>query len=217
MLNVYCISGMGVDERLFRNLELTNCTIHHIKWQTPLKNEKLPDYALRLAELIDTTAPFALIGVSFGGMCCLEISKKLNPVKTFLVSSSKTRAEVPQKIKIWSNIPLYKRLDDIVYKRTALLVKGLFGVASKEQGERFKQMLNTAPKNYFKGAVHCLLTWKNQKIPKNTIHIHGTADQVLPYKKIVNCNYPIKGGTHFMIVNRAEEINLIINNELKNA
>ena len=95
------------------------------------------------------------------------------------------------------------------------MLSRLFGVTSKEQGERFKQMLNTAPENYFKGAVHCILTWKNQEIPENVIHIHGTKDQVLPHKKIVNCNYWIKEGSHFMIVNRAEEINKIINNELK--
>jgi len=207
---------MGVDERMFRNLEIKNCNILHIKWLTPFKNENLPEYALRLAKIIDTSQPFALIGVSFGGMCCIEIAKQLNPVKTFLVSSSKTRAEVPQKIKIWYRVPLYKKLNDDVYKKAALLVKNLFGVTSKEQGERFEQMLNTAPENYFKGAVHCILSWKNQEIPENIIHIHGTADQVLPIKKIVNCNYKIKDGTHFMIVNRAQEINEIINKELEN-
>lgn len=206
---------MGVDERMFRNLKLDNCTIFHIKWLTPFKNEKLPEYALRLAEIIDTTQPFALIGVSFGGMCCIEIAKKLKPVKTFLVSSSKTRAEVPQKIKMWSRIPLYKKLNDNVYRKAALMVKNLFGVTSKEQSEKFEQMLNTAPENYFKGAVHCILSWNNQDIPENVIHIHGTGDLVLPIKRIVDCNYIIKDGTHFMIVNRAEEINLIINKELK--
>ncbi len=217
MLNVYCISGMGVDERMFRKLQLDNCTIHHIKWLTPYKNEKLPEYALRLAEKIDTKQPFALIGVSFGGMCCVEISKKLNPVKAFVISSSKTSAELPFKIKVWSHIPLYRRLNDMVYKRGALMAKGLFGFASKEQGKRFKQMLDTAPKDYFKRAVHCLISWENQEVPASVIQIHGTADQALPYKKIKNCNYPIIEGTHFMIVNRAEEINLIINNELKSA
>ncbi|MES2590454.1 MAG: alpha/beta hydrolase [Bacteroidota bacterium] len=217
MLNVYCISGMGVNEEMFRNMELKNCTIHHIKWITPHNGETLSEYAMRLANRIDTTQPFALIGVSFGGMCCIEIAKKLTPVKVFLVSSCKTRAELPAKIKIWSKIPLYKKLSDNVYKKAASSVRVLFGVTNKEQGERFKRMLNTAPENYYKGAVHCILAWMNSEIPKNVIHIHGTADQVLPYKKIVNCNYTIKDGTHFMIVNKAEEINAIINKELKNS
>jgi hypothetical protein len=186
---------MGVNESIYKNLKLENCKIFHIKWLTPFKNETLPDYAIRLANQIDTAQPFALIGVSFGGMCCIEIAKKLNPVKTFLISSSKTRAEVPQKIKIWSRVPLYKNLSDNVYKKGALFLKKRFGVVSDVQSERFAQMLNTAPKDYFKGAVHCILSWKNQEVPANTVHIHGTADQILPFKKIVSCDYPIKNGT----------------------
>ena len=215
MLNVYCIPGMGVDERLFRNLKLDHCVIHHIKWKTPLKNESLSKYSLRLAEQIDTSKPFALIGVSFGGMCCTEIAKELHPVKTFLVSSSKSRSELPQKLKIWGKIPLYKSLSDATYKKGALFFKKQFGVRTQEQSEKFEEMLSTAPKDYFKGAVHCILTWANKEVPENIVHIHGTKDQVLPHLKVVNCNYSIEKGTHFMIINRAEEINKIINEELK--
>ncbi len=216
MLNVYCIPGMGVNERIYKNLQLNNCNIFYINWLTPLKKETLQEYALRLTEKIDTAQPFALIGVSFGGMCCIEIAKKFNPVKTFLVSSCKTEAEVPQKMKMWRRFTLYKNLSDSVYIGAAIFAQKQFGVVSKEHSQRFEQMLNTAPVNYFKGAVHCLLTWKNQEVPKNVVHIHGTSDQVLPHKKIVNCNYTIKDGTHFMIINRAEEINKIINKELEN-
>ena len=214
MLNVYCISGMGVNERMFKNLQLNNCQLIPIKWITPFDNETLTEYALRLAENIDTTQPFALMGVSFGGMCCIEIAKKLNPIKTFLISSCKMRVEVPQKIKMWKRFPLYKKLSDNFYKKAALTTRKFFGVTDKEQGKRFEQMLNTAPENYFKGAVHCILTWENKEIPKNIIHIHGTTDLVLPYSKILNPNYTIKKGTHFMVVDRATEISEIINKEL---
>ncbi|MCC6838309.1 MAG: alpha/beta hydrolase, partial [Bacteroidia bacterium] len=86
-MNIYCIPGMGVNERLFRNLKLEGCRIHYIKWLTPFKNETLQQYAIRLSEQIDQSQPFCLIGVSFGGLCAIEISKKLNPAQTFLVSS----------------------------------------------------------------------------------------------------------------------------------
>lgn len=215
MLHVYCISGMGMDERLFKNLKLNTCIIHHIRWETPLNNESLSAYAMRLSKQIDTSHPFALIGVSFGGMCCMEIAKKLNPVKTFLISSSKTRDEVPQVIKMWAHFPLYKTLGDSAYKNAAFMLQRQFGIKSKEHQERFEQMLNSAPENYFKGAVQCIITWENYEIPKNIIHIHGTEDQILPYKLIVNCNYTIKNGTHFMIITKADEINEIINKELE--
>lgn len=215
MLNVYCIPGMGVNERLFRNLKLDNCNILHIKWLTPLKNESLPDYAMRLAEQIDKSSPFALVGVSFGGMCCVEISKQLNPIKTFIISSSKINAELPAKISFWKSIPIYKFFRDGFYKNAVMLAKKQFGVITQEQKISFKRMLDTAPKNYYNGAVDCIVKWKNETKPENLIHIHGTSDKVLPYKKIINVDYTIQGGTHFMIINKGEEISEIINRELE--
>ena len=205
---------MGVDERLFRNLKPKNCVLHHIKWETPFKNESLPEYALRLAKQIDTSIPFALLGVSFGGMCAVEITKHLHPVKTFVISSCKTKDELPLKLTIWKYLPLYKSLSDDTYKRFALIFKRQFGVNTKEQTEKFKDMLDASPKNYFRGAVHCIMSWKNKIVPENVIHIHGTADKVISKDK-VKANYLIEGGSHFMIINRAKEINEIIDEELK--
>ena len=215
MLTVYCIPGMGVNERLFKNLQLKNCTIKHVKWIKPLKNEALKEYALRLTSQIDTSTPYALLGVSFGGMCATEIAKELNPVKTFVISSCKMSAELPNKIKLWKNIPLYKYLSDKIYIQSALLLKKQFGLTTKEQQERFLQMLKTAPQHYYKGAVHCIINWQNNHFPESVVHIHGTKDDILPIKKI-NAHYAIAEGSHFMIINKADEINKIINNELRN-
>lgn len=215
MLDLYCIPGMGVDERLFRYLKPAHCTIKHIKWVTPHKDELLPDYAKRLAEQIDTSRPFALVGVSFGGMCCTEIAKHLEPVKTFLISSCKTSDELPRRIVFWKNLALYKTLSDARYVKAAMLVKKQFGVKTPEQSERFLDMLRAAPKNYFAGAVHCIMHWKNKERPPRLVHIHGDADLVLPYSKIKVPEYTIKGGTHFMVVEKAHEINAIINKELE--
>ncbi|MCW3071731.1 MAG: hypothetical protein JWO44_1621 [Bacteroidetes bacterium] len=214
MLNVYCIPGMGVDGRLFKNLQLENCNILHVKWLTPVKNESLADYAMRLSAQIDTSQPFALAGVSFGGMCSVEIAKKLNPVKTFVISSCKKSSELPWKITLWKNFRLYKYLSDSRYISGAMLVRKQFGVTGDEQKERFLEMLKAAPENYFSGAVHCIMNWQNEHVPETIVQIHGTADQVLPHKKI-DCHYKIMRGTHFMIVNRSKEINAIINKELE--
>ena len=215
MLTIYCIPGMGVDERLFKNIKLNNCEIRHIKWLTPDKNESLASYAIRLSEQIDTTRSFALLGVSFGGMCAVEIAKQLNPVKTFVISSCKTSDQLPLKLTVWKSFSLYKNMSDKLYIKCALLVKKAFGVSSGEQAQRFKEMLNAAPKNYFSGAVYCIMNWKNEIVPSSVVQIHGTADHVLPIRKIKNAKYIIERGTHFMIVNRAPEINTIIDKELE--
>ncbi len=79
----------------------------------------------------------------------MEIAKKLKPVKTILVSSNKTSSETPMNMKIWAQLPFYKNFSDSFYKSTAINIKSMFGVKSKEQGERFERMLNSAPENYF--------------------------------------------------------------------
>lgn len=206
---------MGVNERLFRNLNLNNCNIHHINWETPFKNESLSDYSMRLSKQIDSTQPFVLVGVSFGGMCCVEISKQLNPIKTFIISSNKFHNELPLKLSFWRVIPIYRLFRDGFYKNAVMLAKRQFGVVTEEQKINFRKMLDDAPENYYNGAVHCIVKWRNEIRPENLIHIHGTIDKVLPFRKIKGCDYTIKGGTHFMIVNKGEEISEIINKELE--
>lgn len=215
MLDVYCIPGMGVDARFFKNLRLSNCNIHHVKWITPEENESLKSYAMRLSVQIDTSRPFALIGVSLGGMCSIEIAKQLKPVKVFVISSCKKSSELSWKVLFWKKLGFYHFLSDEIYIRGALLVKKQFGVRTEEQKQKFLDMLRSAPKNYFRGAVHCLMTWKSEEVPANVIQIHGDADLVLPIKNIKNCDHIIKGGTHFMMVDKANEINVIINKELE--
>jgi hypothetical protein len=41
------------------------------------------------------------------------------------------------------------------------------------------------------------------------VHIHGTADRLFPPKKLTP-DYWIKGGGHFMVWNRAEEVSEIL-------
>jgi hypothetical protein len=214
MLNVYCIPGMGVDGRLFKNLRLEGCSIHHIKWQVPTYDESLADYAMRLSAQIDASKPFVLVGVSFGGMCAVEISKKMHPLKTFVISSCKTNTEIPFKLIFWKWLRAYKVLGNKRFISGARLLERRFGVVTDEQKKKFREMLNTMPEGYFKGAVHCIMSWKNSEVPPNVVHIHGSADQVLPIRKIKNCDHVIKGGSHFMIVDRAEEINEIMRSEL---
>ena len=70
-MNVYTISGLGADESVFD--DLTICTIpHHLEWIDPKEGENIADYAQRMAQKIDVSQPFALIGLSFGGLIAID-------------------------------------------------------------------------------------------------------------------------------------------------
>ena len=68
MIPVYCIPGMGVDRRLFKNIKLQQGELRFIEWLEPQRDESLASYAQRLSAQIDRSGPFALLGVSFGGI-----------------------------------------------------------------------------------------------------------------------------------------------------
>ena len=67
--HLYLISGMGSDERVFRNLRFPeNYTLHFIPWLEPHPEEPLGDYACRMAESIPQGEDdITLLGVSMGG------------------------------------------------------------------------------------------------------------------------------------------------------
>ncbi|SDF62642.1 Thioesterase domain-containing protein [Pedobacter terrae] len=84
-MNAYFISGLGADQRIFSRLKLSEkISIIHVEWINPNKNETLEVYAERLSRIIDTSKPFALVGVSFGGMIAVELAKLLKPLQLLL-------------------------------------------------------------------------------------------------------------------------------------
>lgn len=91
---IYFISGLGADRRAFSKLIFSeHFPMIHLDWISPEPNESLRSYASRLALEIDSSNPFYLVGLSFGGMLATEIAKELNPIHTFLISSTPTFKE----------------------------------------------------------------------------------------------------------------------------
>src|SRR4051794_35905388 len=92
--NIYCISGLGADERAFERLKIAGCSLHFVDRIPPLPNETLFSYAGRMSERITEISP-VVIGLSFGGMIAIEMAKQIPIEKLILISSVKTRNEIP--------------------------------------------------------------------------------------------------------------------------
>ena len=104
---IYLISGLGADERVFQNLDFGRLKPTFIKWIEPIKNETNEEYALRLSEQFDTNKPI-ILGVSFGGMIAIEIAKQIDYQQVILISSAKTKAEIPIIYRILGRLKLHK-------------------------------------------------------------------------------------------------------------
>ena len=71
-MNVYFISGLGADQRVFQKLTIDpEFNPVPIEWVKPGRKESMPSYARRLSTQIDTTKPFHLV-------CRLLLEKKKN-------------------------------------------------------------------------------------------------------------------------------------------
>jgi len=210
---VYLLPGQGGDERLFQNIRITGHETQVIVLETPMKGESLPEYAKRLSAQIDTTRPFSLVGVSFGGMIAVEMTKILNPQKVILISSAKTKAELPYRYKIVNRLRLYQLFNGKLLKSLANIARPIAEPDSRTDHELFSAMINDKDPAYLARAVQALIRWENMEYRHDIIHIHGTDDHTIPIKNIYN-PIIVEGGSHVMILTMGETISTLINEHL---
>jgi pimeloyl-ACP methyl ester carboxylesterase len=207
---IYCISGLGADHRAFKNLHLDGYELRPIPWLRPLAKENVEDYAKRLRKIIEHPSPI-IIGLSFGGMIGIEMAKQIHVKRLFIVSSIKSKKEMPGWMKIAGKLELHKILPTGSNKITEKKDNERLGVSTEEELELVQSYRKSSDQVYMNWAIDRVLKWKNDWLPEHIIHIHGDKDKIFPIKKI-KPDYIIKDGTHMMIYNRANEIAGIIQN-----
>jgi pimeloyl-ACP methyl ester carboxylesterase len=209
MPKVFLISGMGADERLFRNLDLSGFESIPVIWIEPQAHDTLADYAAKLIKQFNICAGDNVIGVSLGGMMATEIAKQVVLNQVILISSIKTPAEAPAYYHFFKVVPIYKLISGEFIIKASFLFKPVTGKMAGIHAELFYSMLkNTSPK-FLKWSIGASLNWDNSVILPNLTHLIGDADKVFNYKKISNA-IVIKGGDHMMVFNHAKDINPII-------
>jgi pimeloyl-ACP methyl ester carboxylesterase len=214
LLTAYLISGQAADEKLFENLQFPSfINIKHVHWIEPLKNESLAAYSTRLAEQIDTSVEFVLVGVSLGGIVSVELNKILRPLVTIIISSISTRQELRPLLKLVNSLKLQRIVPGKLYNLYTPFLNWYFGALNKREKELLKYYTRSVTPTYMKWAVNAILTWKNETRPANLFHIHGTRDRIFPHKR-TNANVKIEGGTHLMVHNRPEEISRLLGEKL---
>lgn len=210
-MKIYGISGLGADKRVFGFLEL-NCQFIPIEWIEYKEKESIKDYSARLSEVIDTKSKFGILGVSFGGLVAVEISKILNPSCTILISSAETKNELSPFFRSLGKLGLINAMPAKALNPPRKIAQFVFGTTNKKL---LNKILDDTNLEFAKWAINELTKWDNEDEIKNIIRIHGTKDKLLPWKSSKEVHL-IESGEHFMIVDRAKEISEIINREIKN-
>ncbi|WP_343745168.1 alpha/beta hydrolase [Chitinophaga sp.] len=211
---LYLISGLGADERIFNNLRFpAGYDIHHLKWIDPLPDEPISSYATRMAAGITADGPISLMGVSFGGIMSLEIAKVRPIAQNILVSSIKHTTEKPPYYDWVRKLRLHQLPDAVIYRQRGLVVKKFLNIESREEDQLVREYLNKSDFTYTRWAVNTILHWKNDTVPPNLVHIHGAKDMPFPIR-FVKPTHVIPDGGHFMVLNRAVEVNRILSETL---
>jgi len=209
MKHIYCISGFGADERAFSKLTFTGYETHFINWIIPEKDEDISAYAKRLTGQIHHDNPI-LIGLSFGGMMSIEIAKFLPVEKIILISSIKSFREIPWWIKLSGQLRLNKIFPMKSFRIIEPLENYNLGVETIEEKEMVHFYRKNINRQYSDWAINIILNWKNDEIPENLFHIHGTNDRIFPVKN-TKPDYIVNSGGHLMIMNRFKAVNEYIN------
>ena len=90
-MKVYVISGLGADFKVLERLQFhENLEVVFIDWLIPEKDETFSHYVERMAEKIDVSEPFYLLGYSFGGILVQEIDKIKPAEKVVILGSIKS-------------------------------------------------------------------------------------------------------------------------------
>ncbi|MBA3673802.1 MAG: alpha/beta hydrolase [Chitinophagaceae bacterium] len=213
MKHIYCISGFGADERMFSKFQFPGYEIHFIKWITPEKNENIQSYAKRLIEQIHHNNPI-LIGLSFGGMICVEIGRQINTYLIIIISSIKSHTELPLWMRLSGMLKLNRLLPMRSYKLIQPLQDYNMGIRSTEEKALVHNYRKNIDRVYSNWAINAILNWKNTVAPENLYHIHGDGDRIFSIKRI-KPDYTINKGGHLMILNKSEEVNECISSILR--
>ena len=208
-MEVFFLSGLGADKTVFQFLDQSSYQPVFIDWLSPKQKESLPDYALRLKEAFIPDDAI-IVGLSFGGMLATEIAKKYPGIKSILVSSAKTKDELPSIYRAGKYFPLHHWAAYALQKWFMMRIDWMFGIKKARTKKIYKEIIRNSNPGFNQWAIDAILEWQNSEVPSNVIHIHGTHDKILPYK-CVRPDYAVKKGGHLMVMEQAD----ILSNFLK--
>lgn len=208
-MNVYFISGLAADSRVFKHIRLPEgFDIVHLHWIPHQQKESLRSYSLRLASKINADEPFALVGLSMGGMIATEIARHHSPECTILLSSVPTHQQLPGYFKMAYRLGLHK-IVPVQLLKSASIYKRVLAPDTEEDKLVLKQVIRDSDPAFIRWAMQAILSWDNEVIPSGLWQVHGSRDEILPLK-FTRPTHIIDKANHLMIMSRAEELNNFI-------
>ncbi len=213
--NYYLIPGMGADRRIFENFNLQNGVIHYLEWTDHGDAKSLSEYALFIAQRIQTDNNI-IIGSSMGGMMAVELSRIVKPKLTVLVSAPTGVHQFPRLLKTVRRLRIHKAVKPHNIPKLYKLADTFMGFKNEQQRSMFYDMIEKLGPRFVHFSVGAVLEWTNKEDPFGEfIQIIGTKDVLFDYRKMKS-PFILEGGGHFSAFDRGEEVSKIINRYVQN-
>lgn len=207
VIHVYFVPGLAAGIEIFENISLPEpqFKMHFLEWLIPKEKESIQEYAKRMAARV-TEDNVVLIGVSFGGVMVQEMNAFLKLRKLIIISSVKTKHELPLRLVLARKTLAYKLMPTHSLLNTEDLTKFAIGPKTKKRLELYQRYLSVRDAGYLDWAIEKMLCWDREEPIKGIVHIHGDSDFVFPIDGIKDC-IVVPGGTHIMILNKFRWLN----------
>ncbi|RLJ31751.1 hypothetical protein CLU97_1190 [Chryseobacterium sp. 7] len=209
-MKIYIVSGLGADFTVLERISFPkHCELIFIDWLIPEKDEPFDAYVKRMAEKVDDSEPFCLLGYSFGGIIVQEINKLKPAEKVVILGSIKSDKEKSNFIKTGGLTKIPRLLPVRLFNDKAANVYAGIRKLFDPKNPKVLQYFRVRDPYYLKWSVEKVSEWKFEETPK-IIQILGDKDIVFPIRNS-KPDYVIKGGTHLFPVTKYKEVSKILN------
>lgn len=208
-MKLYVVSGLGADFKVLERLKFPDeLEVVFLDWLIPDLNESFEHYVKKMADRIDDSEPFYLLGYSFGGIMVQEIHKLKPAKKVVIMGSIRSDKEKSRFIKMGEITGLPKILPQRIFNdKSSVLysyIRGFFDPKNPKVLDYFQ----VRDPYYLKWSIEKISAWKCDEIP-DVVQIMGDKDIVFPLKNS-KPDYIIKGGTHLFPATKYKEVSLIL-------
>ena len=216
-MKIYLVPGLGNDYRIFSRLVkfLKYNDLEFIEYiEPPAIKTTMQDYAQLIIDKYNIQSDSILIGMSMGGTLAVELAKRISFKRIILISTFKHKRECPLIFRIARFFPIYRLVPAFFIRIFIPMFARLLRICNKAETSILRKMLNDRSNLHFAWGRWAIVHWENKLELRSIIHINGTNDHIF-LKANKHADHLIEGGTHNMIMDRAEEISQIINEALE--
>lgn len=208
-MKIYVVSGLGADFKVLEKIQFPDQhEIVFIDWLIPHQDEGFPEYVARMAEKIDVSEPFCLLGYSFGGIMVQEINKLKPAHKVVILGSIKSDKEKSRLIRAGEITKIPKILPVKFFNERTTNIYGVVRKFFDSKNPRVLEYFRVKDPYYLKWSIEKISDWKFDENP-DVIQILGDRDIVFPVKNS-KPNYIVKGGTHLFPATKFREVSKIL-------